>query len=951
MMGECPIKKRYLSFLSISTLLISCASAPEVMQKHIAEGNLAETVKIGEEFLVQKPDSPDATKVRQLLLDADLRIAKSVNTVQSYDVFESKHPGSPYAAEAKDLKSRVYYQGVIVPTATPEACREFRSLFPESSLVKESKEFELRLAWARTQKAGTVESYSTFLKDYQTFAHVEEAQNKLCALGWQQAAKEDSVSAYERFAKEFPKCVSQIASAKDKMSERAWSAAVIENTWAGYRKYRELFPNSKHDEEAAEKEQAAWLFSGPVGIIEYITAVTSMNDVDPNNIKLFVQVNDDGGKMVGGLPAGNFSIYENGCEVKIKNFEGMESERPVDVVFVLDTTGSMKKEITGVKNAITQFVENLRLGNRDARVGLVTFGETVREVFSPSADVQEFKGWIAEEIADGGSVDDNENVLEALNAAVKFDFRNNAQRVFILVTDAPFHEKNAVTQLTTSEIAGKLKSNGVMLVSVSPEFTQYKSLVGDARGKLFNLLQVKNYNELIDSISVMTAKQYRLTYADSHCALAKGDRSVRVRAKKEFVWSFAGKLNTSEAVEMVADSVNFDTMYIATRDSGLFKSDENGGWSSINSGLPELSLKNIIPVPGREGWLLVQSTTDKIYLSCNFGGAWKAISTPSVFISIIGAPNLRLYATDGQSLFSSADGGLTWVVVSRISPVRTNIVLSFDPILNSIVTLCENGGAKFSTDGGISWIVMGIKSPEPKGNLVGFHYYRPSAFGGIVYMLKPGGCLYLSRNAGLVWENITPVFAAGNVFVNDVWFDPTGRQGIIVSTSQGMFSSLSDGTSWTPFGEGTEVKDFANSILVFTPKGKIRTVCRKTGNLYNFDFIKDREFISGNVYFDTGSANINISLYGFLEQLVKRLNENLAFLVRIEGHTDDVGKDDMNMRLSQSRAESVKEYLVRKGISPSRIFTTGYGKNRPIAPNISVKNRAKNRRVELLLLG
>jgi outer membrane protein OmpA-like peptidoglycan-associated protein len=73
--------------------------------------------------------------------------------------------------------------------------------------------------------------------------------------------------------------------------------------------------------------------------------------------------------------------------------------------------------------------------------------------------------------------------------------------------------------------------------------------------------------------------------------------------------------------------------------------------------------------------------------------------------------------------------------------------------------------------------------------------------------------------------------------------------------------------------------------------------------------------------------------------------------VRIEGHTDDVGKDELNKRLSLQRAGSVMEYLVSRGIAPKRIVTAGYGKNRPIVPNVTPENRAKNRRVELTLIG
>ena len=72
--------------------------------------------------------------------------------------------------------------------------------------------------------------------------------------------------------------------------------------------------------------------------------------------------------------------------------------------------------------------------------------------------------------------------------------------------------------------------------------------------------------------------------------------------------------------------------------------------------------------------------------------------------------------------------------------------------------------------------------------------------------------------------------------------------------------------------------------------------------------------------------------------------------VRIEGHTDGRGKPGYNRRLSQRRAESVLRQLVAAGIKASRLRAKGVGADRPIVPNDTVANRAKNRRVEFVVL-
>ncbi len=73
--------------------------------------------------------------------------------------------------------------------------------------------------------------------------------------------------------------------------------------------------------------------------------------------------------------------------------------------------------------------------------------------------------------------------------------------------------------------------------------------------------------------------------------------------------------------------------------------------------------------------------------------------------------------------------------------------------------------------------------------------------------------------------------------------------------------------------------------------------------------------------------------------------------MEISGHTDSDGSEMYNLRLSQARAQAVVDYLVSRGISPSRLIAKGYGESRPVAPNDTPENKQKNRRTELKILG
>jgi OOP family OmpA-OmpF porin len=103
-----------------------------------------------------------------------------------------------------------------------------------------------------------------------------------------------------------------------------------------------------------------------------------------------------------------------------------------------------------------------------------------------------------------------------------------------------------------------------------------------------------------------------------------------------------------------------------------------------------------------------------------------------------------------------------------------------------------------------------------------------------------------------------------------------------------------------------------------------------------------------NLEFETGKSSIKPSSYASLNRVAELLKAK-GFSLKLAGHTDNVGTEANNMRLSKDRAESVKQYLVDRGANPSRIEATGYGESQPIASNKTAAGRQKNRRVEFTL--
>jgi outer membrane protein OmpA-like peptidoglycan-associated protein len=104
------------------------------------------------------------------------------------------------------------------------------------------------------------------------------------------------------------------------------------------------------------------------------------------------------------------------------------------------------------------------------------------------------------------------------------------------------------------------------------------------------------------------------------------------------------------------------------------------------------------------------------------------------------------------------------------------------------------------------------------------------------------------------------------------------------------------------------------------------------------------------IHFGFGQWELNNSARLALVKALKRLRENPALVVRLEGHADNIGRPSENLELSQRRADEVRRFLVGAGVKRNRIEAVAIGEARPIASNRSKTGRDQNRRVAITLL-
>jgi OOP family OmpA-OmpF porin len=111
-----------------------------------------------------------------------------------------------------------------------------------------------------------------------------------------------------------------------------------------------------------------------------------------------------------------------------------------------------------------------------------------------------------------------------------------------------------------------------------------------------------------------------------------------------------------------------------------------------------------------------------------------------------------------------------------------------------------------------------------------------------------------------------------------------------------------------------------------------------------------KALILEGVNFETGKADLTPESRTILDGVAESLVANVEIRVQVGGHTDSRGSAALNKRLSAARAESVRQYLISKGVAADRLTAAGFGPSKPIASNKTAAGRAQNRRVELTRL-
>ena len=181
---------------------------------------------------------------------------------------------------------------------------------------------------------------------------------------------------------------------------------------------------------------------------------------------------------------------------------------------------------------------------------------------------------------------------------------------------------------------------------------------------------------------------------------------------------------------------------------------------------------------------------------------------------------------------------------------------------------------------------------------------------------------------------------------NAITFSSTkdGKEYTGITSAEGKFTIL------LPVGQKYKVKYKAVTTVESNLEVDLPARGQPYGMTYTITVTPPRTFTLDDVLFDTGKSTLRPESNSELNELAEYMLAKKKLVIEIAGHTDNVGAPEINLKLSENRAITVKTYLEKKGVAPERIIAKGYGDTEPVEDNNTAAGRQKNRRTEVRIV-
>lgn len=654
--------------------------------------------------------------------------------------------------------------------------------------------------------------------------------------------------------------------------------------------------HSKYYARYEQKEQNPGYTQSMIGHVNNAYSVIGVTPSDTNREKevLQVRVQDRSGRMISNIPDSSFVLFDSTRQIASIRQANTDNPVPVDFVILMDCSGSMGDEINEVRANVSLFVQRLKSTGIDYRLGCLLFGESMFGTLQPTANLMEFQNFFQQ----AGAIGMDEITSTAIERATELQFRPNAQRIFILITDECAIQTNGSnTEITLLE---KLWENGVKLYSVVNSLENNGAIMTRlSLGKEFSIRQP--FTSILNEIAKDVATTYEVRLVPKSKPIPPKITMLKGVIKGDDGQILNGKIQFKNANAISSDSIKSTTQaygYVIQQQSmseliitanGYYPYSEFIDFTYVTKG--DTLVKDIVLRKKVKTLiaLLQDSTGNGLIGDINLkntqsGSIQKALPTLQAGRYMVNLNSGNYTLTSSIAEYTSSDYTITDALFSHSDTAYVTILCSKKKVKIVGTNVDENG------------------------------------------MPLPGIITVENMLTGEKMNNITT----------------NSRGEFEVDVQPGLaYRFTSNKQDYIP--QSIEVPS------VNTKPGDIVTV-----NLQMIGIQKaiadGMTFSLKNIFFDSNKSDIKSESEQELIKLLKFLNDNPSVCLEIGAHTDAVGKDADNLTLSQKRAESVVAYLQTNGIKMQRLKAKGYGETKPKASNDDESGRLLNRRVEFALL-
>jgi photosystem II stability/assembly factor-like uncharacterized protein/Mg-chelatase subunit ChlD len=498
-------------------------------------------------------------------------------------------------------------------------------------------------------------------------------------------------------------------------------------------------------------------------------------------VKSFVSVVDSATmEPIAELTAANFGVREDGTTespIKVESVS-ISSGAKADIVFVFDTTGSMGDEISGLKQRASAFADALAAKGIDYRLALVTYGDAVDKSYDFTADISTFKTWINGLYASGGG-DTKENSLEGLATSTTLSYRTVSQRIFILITDADYHQAGetgggGTTSYTTESMIALLKSQRIMCNVVGPDYPQFRQMAAETGGLYFNING--DFQSIIDKLSIVLSSQYVVSYTTHNPLRNNTWRNLIVTAARSGKggWDsgryfIAGEL--ANVVDFTATAVAYDRVYCRWYNPS----------AAAYLGVKVVRKRGGYPL-GIDDGELVYTGTDNSFIDEGLSPETTYYYGAFTYNSAGQTANASPYAQDYARTWPFYSGDGAWATESAGTTHNLYAVVA-DSI--HVMVAGDNGTVVRSLNGGTSWISGAVTAKSVVRDL----FFIDAGTGWLVGQASTGAGLCMKTGSGgyswTAWPTTAPSLLYANTMANSLVGYNVGSLGLIEKTVDG----------------------------------------------------------------------------------------------------------------------------------------------------------------------